>query len=325
MQLCHHFLKLIYFGVLLTCLAIPPAKAQTNFRSQTMPYQAFDQLPKETITLGQAVLKVGFAPGNLELPKQTILTWLKHCAKIVKNYYGQFPTRSTRILIVPSQGKGLKGGQAFGYHGAAVRLFIGEKTNRQDLKRDWVAIHEMIHLALPSVKRKHLWLSEGLAVYIESIARVQAGDLKQETIWADFIRDMPKGLPQQGDKGLDHTPTWGRRYWGGALFCLLADIEIRKQTQNKYGLQTAVQGILKAGGNMEQFWSIQLILQTADQSTGTKALDQLYQTMQNRPVTPDLDHLWQQLGISQQNGQIKINNKAPLAPLRQAILKPSPY
>ena len=325
MKTCHHFLKFFVVGLLIASLAISLAKAQANFRSPTMPYKAFDQLPKEIITLDGAVLKVGFAPGNLELSKQTILDWLKHCAKVVKNYYGQFPTRLTRVLIVPSQGKGLKGGQAFGYQGAAVRLFIGEQTDETDLKKDWVAIHEMIHLALPSVKRKHLWLSEGLAVYIESIARVQAGDLREETIWADFIRDMPKGLPQQDDKGLDYTPTWGRRYWGGALFCLLADIQIRKQTQNKHGLQTAVQGILKAGGNMEHFWSIQQIIKTADQSTGTKALNKLYQDMHNRPVTPDLNHLWQQLGISQQNGQIYLNNQAPLASLRQAILKPTPY
>ena len=42
---------------------------------------------------------------------------------------------------------------------------------------------------------------------------------------------MPKGLPQAGDQGLDNTGTWGREYWGGAMFCLLADIEIRKATK----------------------------------------------------------------------------------------------
>ena len=46
-----------------------------------------------------------------------------------------------------------------------------------------------------------------------------------------MMRDMPKGLPQAGDQGLDNTATWGRKYWGGAMFCLLADIEIRKATE----------------------------------------------------------------------------------------------
>jgi hypothetical protein len=69
-------------------------------------------------------------------------------------------------------------------------------------------------------------------------------------MWADLVRDMPKGLPEPGDQGLDNTHTWGRTYWGGALFCFLADIEIRKQTKNEKGLQDALRGILNAGGDI---------------------------------------------------------------------------
>ena len=58
---------------------------------------------------------------------------------------------------------------------------------------------------------------------------------------------MPKGLPAAGDRGLDYTPTWGRTYWGGALFCLLADIDIRKRTSNRFGLQDALRAIVAAG------------------------------------------------------------------------------
>ena len=54
---------------------------------------------------------------------------------------------------------------------------------------------------------------------------------RRAEIWQAMMRDMPKGLPQAGDQGLDNTGTWGRKYWGGAMFCLLADIEIRKATE----------------------------------------------------------------------------------------------
>ncbi|MFX9973388.1 hypothetical protein ABTP41_19485, partial [Acinetobacter baumannii] len=77
---------------------------------------------------------------------------------------------------------------------------------------------------LPDMAERYAWLSEGLAVYVEPIARVQAGDLTVSAIWQAMMRDMPQGLPEPGDRGLDNTDTWGRRYWGGALFCLLADI-----------------------------------------------------------------------------------------------------
>ena len=57
---------------------------------------------------------------------------------------------------------------------------------------------------------------------------------------------------RDNDRGLDRTRTWGRTYWGGALFCLMADVEIRKQTGNRVGLQDALRTILSAGGSIDK-------------------------------------------------------------------------
>ncbi len=281
---------------------------------------------KETETpanlkIGGADINIIFSPGKFDLPKTELVAWLSNAATIVTSFYGNYPVHHLRIHIVPMPGRGVKGGKAFGHYEAFIRLPVGINTQKEDLDKDWVAIHEMIHLAFPRVAPQHLWLSEGLAVYLESVARVQAGDLSQETIWADFIRDMPKGLPQKGDKGLDHTPTWGRRYWGGALFCLLADIGIRKQSNNSAGLQTAMKAVLKSGGNFETSWPIEKIMKTADLGTNTTALSDLYHAMASKPVSPDLGKLWHSLGVKQRNGKIILDDQARLAPYRKAIFK----
>jgi hypothetical protein len=67
---------------------------------------------------------------------------------------------------------------------------------------------------------------------------------------------MRQGLPEVGDRGLDLTHTWGRTYWGGALFCLAADVEIRRRTGNTMGLQDALRAINKAGGTIESEWRL---------------------------------------------------------------------
>jgi hypothetical protein len=198
---------------------------------------------------------------------------------------------------------------------------VGNRTDEGDLERDWKMVHEMIHLALPDLPEKHLWLSEGIAVYVESIARVQAGDLKSEQIWGDFLRDMPKGLPGDGDRGLDRTPSWGRTYWGGALFCLAADVEIRKQSGNRVGLQDALRGILRAGGDHEVEWDIRRILKTGDEATGLSVLSTLYETMRDTPNAPDLQALWRDLGVKDTGGKILFDDAAPLAAVRQAITR----
>jgi predicted metalloprotease with PDZ domain len=171
---------------------------------------------------------------------------------------------------------------------------------------------------------EHHWIEEGIATYVEPIARVQAGQFSASRMWFELVRDMPKGLPQSGDEGLDHTHTWGRTYWGGALFCFLADVEIRKQTQNKKGLQDALRAILNAGGNMLYDWPIEKALQTGDRAAGVEVLLELYEQMRDRPMQVDLDSLWKQLGIRVENGAAQFNDQAPLAKIREAVSAPKP-
>jgi hypothetical protein len=295
------------------------AEAQSDLRGDRMPYDAFDKLPKTDIDVPSGVVHVAFAPGDIALPRDRILDFVRTSAKAVSTYYGRFPVKAVKLLIVPVDGPRVRGGTTWGYRGAAIRLMLGRDASEDDLRRDWVLVHEMTHLALPDMAQRYGWLSEGLAVYIEPVARVQAGDLTAQEIWQAMMRDMPKGLPQAGDEGLDNTDTWGRKYWGGAMFCLLADIEIRKATANRLGLQDAMRGVIAAGGNVEVDWPIERILETADKAVGVDVLSRLHQQMGPKPVAPDLDGLWRDLGLRLQGGNVEFDDTAPLAAIRKAI------
>lgn len=316
-------LQRILFGAgLLIPFPMSPAPAAVSsqaFRGTGMPYDAFDELHATKLHIGGATQTIAFAPGPLRLSHDRILKWLTTSAKAVTTYYGKFPVPSAKILIVPVEGEGVEGGQAFGYRGPAIRLLVGDFTTDDDLIADWKAVHEMVHLALPDVSQDHLWLAEGLAVYVEPIARVQAGDLKADKIWADMVRDMPKGLPQEGDEGLDRTHTWGRTYWGGAIFCLLADITYRERSHNKVGLQQAMRGVLAAGGTHDQDWPIERILKVADQTAGYPVMEELYAKMRDKPYAPDLAKLWNDLGVTPSGHTVMFSQTAPLAHIREAI------
>jgi len=308
--------------LLLAVLPPAPARAQSEFLGERFPYDAFDRLPTTPLQVDGGTLNVAFAPAEIALPRAAIMDWLETSSKAVTTYFGKFPVASARVLIVPAPGRGVQSGTSFGYRGAAIRLIVGSEATEADLAQDWKAVHEMTHLALPDVKDSHLWLAEGIATYVEPIARVQAGDLTAEKIWGDMLHDMPKGLPEPGDRGLDHTPTWGRTYWGGAMFCLLADVEIRKETDNAKGLQQALRGVLDDGGNHEQDWEtwpIKRIFSVGDKATGTTVLSDLYKKMRAKPYAPDLDALWRELGVSVQQGRVVFDDSGPLAPIRRAI------
>ena len=311
---------------LLVLLAASVAQAQEApevYLRDRMPYAAFDRLPTTRIAVTGGEIVVGVAPGPLGLERAHLLDWIERCADVVARYYGRFPARHTRLLVVPRAGRGVSGGRVWGHRGAAVRIIIGERATETELARDWVLIHELTHLAFPSVPARHHWIEEGLASYVEPVARVQAGQLDPREVWSELAAGLPKGLPQAGDRGLDHTPTWGRTYWGGALFALLADVEIRRQTQNRLGLQDALRAILGAG-NIELASPLEPLLEIGDQATGTRVLGTLYGRMKDRPAPVDLDALWGELGVRPEGGTVRFDDAAPLAATRRAITAPPP-
>jgi len=180
--------------------------------------------------------------------------------------------------------------------------------------------HELVHMAFPSLSDEHHWLEEGLATYIEPIARAQIGTLTPERVWRDMYRDMRKGEPRPADAGLDQTHTWASTYWGGALFCLLADVKIRQETGNRKGLQDAIREIVLAGGTIDHDWPIEKALEVGDRATGTSVMATLYKNMGQKPESVDLDSLWKQLGVRVENGSIILDSSAPLAAIRERIM-----
>ncbi len=299
------------------------AESAPPFLGSRMPYAEFDRLPAHRVELPGTVLTVAFAPGALDLPRAQLLDWIASSARAVALYYGRFPAAQARILIVPRAGRGVGAGRAWAYRGAALRVAIGEKSTAADLARDWVLVHEMTHFAFPSVPERHHWIEEGLASYVESIARAQAGLLAPEKVWADLAAGLPQGQPRPGDRGLDHTPTWGRTYWGGALFCLLADVEIRRRSANRFGLQHALRAIL-AAGNLETDSALEPLLAIGDRAVGLPVLAELYAAMKDRPAPADLDALWRRLGVRPDGEGVRLDETAPDAAARRAITAPFP-
>lgn len=276
----------------------------------------------KTITIANATIHIDLAPGTLNLPEDAIVRWITRAAQAVSTFYRRFPVPSARIYVQPAPGSGVFGGTSWGNVGgspAFTRIHVGENTTQADLDTDWMMTHELVHYALPSLPEENHWLEEGTAVYVEPIARVQSGQLAEAPVWHDMIQNMPKGQPRDGDRGLDNTHTWGRTYWGGAGFCLLADVTLRKQTQNRTGLQQALRALLAAGGNISENWNILPTLEAADKATGTQVLTTLYQSMSDKPVPIDFTTLWQQLGIARSNDTVTYDSKAPLAKIRASI------
>lgn len=281
---------------------------------------AADEPGIRTIQAEGARVQVDFQSADFKNGSAAIVTWIERCMTIVARYYGRFPAKELRIRVISRDGSRVQHGTTYGMRVPFIRLQIGRDVTAEQLRNDWILVHEMVHLALPEVGDDHVWLTEGLSTYVEGIARVHTGGLSAERVWAEQVRSMPQGFPQAGDEGLDHTHTWGRTYWGGALFCMLADVEIRKQTKNRFGLRDAMSAVLRSSGGIAFDWPIDRVFKVGDEATGTTVLQDLYAQMKDKPVTPDLQEFWQQLGIEQRGDSVEFIDDAPLAATRKAIM-----
>ena len=303
-------------GVVVALLAV--AGQAYQFRRQVKVASS------ETVSEGGATIQVDFGEGPLDLGTKAVTSRIKDAAHALAVYYGRFPIARARVLIIPVEGRhgvfhGTTWGDMGGFPGF-TRISVGQQTTAKELDEDWMMTHELTHMAFPNLPDENHWMEEGLASYVEPIARVQAKQMEEKTIWQEMVEGMPKGEPESGDEGLDRTHTWGRTYWGGALFCLVADVEIRKQTKNKKGLQDALRAIVDAGGTIDHDWPIARAFEVGDKATGTHVLSEMYAKWSISPVTVDLPGLWKELGVRRVGDDgVQLDAKAPLAEVRKGI------
>lgn len=287
------------------------------------PYAAFGHFHEERLSLGAGVIRLFVSRAeDLAVSADALRSAVARAGEAVAAYYDRFPVPELALVVLPSEGDEIFGMQ-LGNGGASVLLFIGKRVTEGELREDWVLAHELFHLGFPTLARRYLWLAEGLATYQEAIARARAGRIDEAELWRILWTGTRKGLPGDGGPGLNGSTSWGRVYWGGALFCLLADVTLRVGSNNHVSLDAAARGILSAGGDTSMRWSVQQTLAAADRALESSTFSQLYREHAEVGTPVDLEALWRRLGVREAEGHVTFDESAEWAHVRRAISEPA--
>jgi hypothetical protein len=270
--------------------------------------------------VGGATIEIE-ADSSLPQPRSEIAGWVRRAAVAVSGYLGHFPVKHLLISVRAGGGEAVGGGVTYG--GSRINVRLSRSATAADLNGDWVMTHEMFHLAFPTLDDRYLWMMEGLSDYLEPVARARVGQWTARDVWLEFVEGLPQGLPEAGDRGLDNTRTRERIYWGGNLYWLLADVQIRARTNNRRSVDDAIRAILTAGGNGSVDWPIERVLTVGDRATGTTVLTELHDELGPKPGHVDLDELWTKLGVNYRNGVVTFDDTAPWANIRASITAPA--
>ncbi len=279
------------------------------------PYSALGRWQIRSLSVKGATLEIAEPLDGSPLSKDRADAWLRRAGELLASAYGRFPVQRAAVILTPAgRGKGVIFGTASGHGGAGVIVLLGATVSDTDLDKDWVLTHELIHLAIPDLEGPHRWLEEGIPTYLEPLLRLRTGRLDAAAFWSELRANLPKGQPQPEDRGLDRTATWGRTYWGGAMFCFLADLQIRERSGGQKILVDALRGIVDAGQTAELRGDIREVLRTGDRALGFKVLMPLYERMARDAAPADLEGIWKRLGAATDS----FDDAAPEAGLRKA-------
>jgi hypothetical protein len=285
-------------------------------------YTTFGARAARDLPLADATVRLVVLDGALDLSLDALAQWVTDAARGVADFYGRPPSPRTVVILAPlPRLRGIPFGKMLPANAPGVIVLLGEHTSQAELHSDWVLVHELFHVGTPSFLGEGKWYDEGLATYFEPLIRARLGWRTETDVWREFVRDMPRGLDALTLRGLEHPDRYPDMYWGGALFCLLADARVRRESGGARGLEDGVRAVFEAGGVSSEVWTLARATELADRALGTPVLAELQAKYRDRGAPFDLDAFFRELGVSRtRKGEVRWDASAERAALRKAMV-----
>ena len=220
----------------------------------------------------------GSRPTDRAMDDDALAGWVRASAEPLAAYFGRLAAARPLVLIVPADGTTIDG-ETLGRRrrvGAPPRR-NGRSRRRRPARAGSRPTSSCTRTSLRSATRTSG--SKRASRRTSSRSRASAPErCRPKPCGATCSRTCRAGSRKPGDQGLEKTHTWGRTYWGGALFCLMADIAIRERTRGGKSFDDALRAIAGMGPGAAVRVDLGRALAAGDAATGTDVLQGLYRT-----------------------------------------------
>lgn len=295
-----------------------------------LAWTAFGRFERTTIDVGGGRLDVVVLPGATSGGMRVIRRWLTEAARAVSLLDGRFPSEQVQVIVMPV-GPG-PDEVAFGMigrgGGASVLLLLRENADEEALVRDWVAVHELAHLAFPYLRGEDAWLSEGIATYYQEVLRARAGLVSPLVAWRHIDDGCQRGRRRSTGLTLDEesarmheTRAYERVYWAGAAFALEADVALRTRRERPTSLDAVIARVNEEWRRAPRAWTERDVIAALDAAGGDGLFAELRERYGTSTVAPDPEPVFPRLGLVRgEDGLLAYGERAPLAHVRDAIM-----
>jgi hypothetical protein len=260
------------------------------------------------VQLPDAVLDVGILGRFTHLDDAALCAWLRQAAEEVRTVRRAFPYPRISVRVIPVSTR--RASSLFGMvqwsSPPSISILVGRDTRADAFARDWVAVHEMLHLAHPVILPRVPWLSEGLATYYTELARARSGRQSAEHAWAELVDGFERGSAQAAGRTMEEVVAGSPHslgvYWTGALFALHLDVELRRVSGNTRRLDDVLE-LLAERGSTSTFGAFGAAV---DSVAGQPLFDALLERHLRRPSFAEKEGLLEALGVTTDTGEVKL-------------------
>ena len=264
--------------------------------------------------------------------KRKLMRWFNYGVAALVSLYDKFPVSDLQVLIYPlaATDDPVPWGEVKRGGGDALHLYVDATRTLDELKENWVLVHELSHLLHPYIDGADRWLSEGIASYYQNVLRARAGHLSAAVAWRKLDAGFERGRRQTSaqetlahdTQALMRARRYMRVYWGGAAIALMADIELRARSNGAMSLDEVMAQLQSCCLPSTRQWAARELLQTMDRIAGFEVFMPLYTQYVEQPIFPVLDETYRRLGIMPAAGSLRFREDAGSLALRDAIMKP---
>jgi hypothetical protein len=335
-------------------MSAPWPRAQGRHRYRIVPSPggswgavvAFGRFVPRTIVLGDgARLELAVLDGQPAPDEVMLARWITEVAEQVRGVHGRFPSRTLQVLLVPMLGNETRRQvapgtapppwyarmpEAVGFGrilrdgGNAAELQVVQTASPSALRADWTATHEFSHLLLPYLREPGSWISEGFADYYQNLLMARAGHYTEADGWRRLIAGFERGrgdgaFPETLREALLHggENALMRRYWTGAVVALQADVELRRHGDSLDALLGRLAACCLPSA---QAWTTEQLFARLDALAGRRVFTGVHDGWLDRRDYPDPQAVLHQLGVVGDGRSVRLDDRAPLAAMRRAIM-----
>ncbi len=274
---------------------------------------------RHEVPLSDAVLDVAILGTLTHMEDAAVCEWLRRTAEEVRTVRRHFPYSRVSVLVYPVPDWSVADvfGMVLWSSPPSIALLVGQEAQPSAFEEDWVAIHEMLHLAHPAILPRTPWISEGLATYFTEVARARSGRQTPERAWEELLDGFARGQAQAAGRTMaemieENAPPG--IYWVGAWFALRLDVELRRVTGHQRRLEDVLERLASQGPTA----TVGAYGAAVDAVAGRPLFDALLAEALQQPAFAGLEGLLEDLGVTPTPGGVKLN-PARDSQLREAL------